>query len=204
MSKLCSCRSMTSATHRRMLTLAQCTSGLLTPRTLCTPRWSWQRRKSLLSRGCQFQGWNSGAGVLAKLLHCVKEIFRIPLSSVFAWTDSTIVLDWLVGNPRRFKTYVENHVSEIIVRVPADRWSHVAGSDNPADCASRGVLPSQLLEHDMWWTGFHWLFLSPEQRPKRENTAVKPPAEEEKEVCLATVTLSGEFIIPIEHYSTLT
>ena len=49
-----------------------------------------------------------GAQVLAKLLHHVKGVFQVPLSEVYAWTDSTIVLNWLTGNPRRFKMYVGN------------------------------------------------------------------------------------------------
>jgi hypothetical protein len=89
-----------------------------------------------------------GARVVAKLIHHIKEIFSIPLSSVYAWTDSTIVLDWLVGNPRRFKTYVGNRVSEIIDLVPPERWGHIPSADNPSECASCGVLPSQLLEHE--------------------------------------------------------
>ena len=31
------------------------------------------------------------AQVLARILHHVREIFRVPLSAVYAWTDSTIV-----------------------------------------------------------------------------------------------------------------
>ena len=48
-----------------------------------------------------------GANLLAKLLFHVKEAFNVPLSANQAWTDSTIVLNRLDGNPRRFKTYVE-------------------------------------------------------------------------------------------------
>ena len=77
-----------------------------------------------------------GAQVLAKLLHHVKGIFQVPLSEVYTWTDSTIVLNWLTGNPRRFKTYVGNRVSEIVDQVPPERWSHVVSADNPADCFS--------------------------------------------------------------------
>ena len=54
-----------------------------------------------------------GAQLLAQLLHHVQQVLEIPLNSVFAWTDSTIVLSWLVGNPRRFKTFVGNRVSYI-------------------------------------------------------------------------------------------
>jgi len=48
-----------------------------------------------------------------------------PLSCVQAWTDSTIVLNWLDGSPRRFKTYVGNRVSSIIDLVPPDKWKQV-------------------------------------------------------------------------------
>ena len=40
-----------------------------------------------------------GAHLLAKVLHHAKRVLEIPSSSVFAWTDSIIVLDWLKGNP---------------------------------------------------------------------------------------------------------
>lgn len=62
-----------------------------------------------------------GAHLLAQILHHCKEVFSLSLKDVFAWTDSTIVLNWLTGSPRRFKTYVGNRVS--------------SGLDNPADCA---------------------------------------------------------------------
>ena len=55
-----------------------------------------------------------GAYVLARLLHHVKEIFQVSLSKVCAWTNSAIALNWLTGNPQRFKTYVGNCVSEIV------------------------------------------------------------------------------------------
>ncbi len=81
-----------------------------------------------------------GAHLLSKLLRHVKEIFNVPMHDTFAWTDSTIVLCWLNG---RFKTFVGNRVSFIMDQISPDRWSHVSSSDNPTDCASRGLfLPS--------------------------------------------------------------
>lgn len=55
-----------------------------------------------------------GAHLLAQLVHHVLNTFGLPLNCVYAWTDSTIVINWLVGNPRRFKTYVGNRVSHIL------------------------------------------------------------------------------------------
>ena len=58
-----------------------------------------------------------GAHLLAQLLHHVQQVFNLPLSCVYAWTDSIIVVSWLVDNFRRFKTFVGNpilHVMELI------------------------------------------------------------------------------------------
>lgn len=37
------------------------------------------------------------------------------------------------------------------------RWNHVCSSDNPADCASRGMLAPELVVHRLWWHGPSWL-----------------------------------------------
>ena len=55
-----------------------------------------------------------GAQLLAQLLHHVQNVFNISLCDTYAWTDSTIVLGWLASNPRRFKTYVGNRLSNIV------------------------------------------------------------------------------------------
>ena len=63
-----------------------------------------------------------GAYLLAKLLFHVKEALSLPLQGVFAWTDSTIVLTWLDGNPRRFKTFVGNRISYIMELISSPHW----------------------------------------------------------------------------------
>ena len=108
-----------------------------------------------------------GAYLLAQLLHHVRQVFQLPLSSIYAWTDSTIVLNWLIGNSRRFKTYVGNRVSYIADLISPERWNHVNGAENPADPASRGLFPSELLECSLWWNGPTWLKLSPADWPKQ-------------------------------------
>ena len=70
------------------------------------------------------------AQLLARLLQHAKTIFEV---QVFAWTDSTIVLSWLSGNLKRFKTYIGNRVSSIIGSIPPSRWRHVSGVKNPVN-----------------------------------------------------------------------
>ena len=49
-----------------------------------------------------------GAHLLSQLLQHVRNIYQIPIPKIRAWTDSTIVLNWLKGSPRRFKVFVGN------------------------------------------------------------------------------------------------
>ena len=116
---------------------------------------------------------------------------------VFDASAKSVVLGWLTGNPRRFKTYVGNRVSSIVDQIPPDRWNHVISNENSADCASRG-LPSELLEHKLWWEGPPWLLLMPPHWPKRPNVSMEQPPEEERKICLVTTTLQlGQPIVPI-------
>lgn len=45
-----------------------------------------------------------------------------------------------------------NRTLEIFTTMKSSQWFHVASKENPADCASRGLLPSSLLITDMWFS----------------------------------------------------
>ena len=111
------------------------------------------------------------AHLLADLLYHIKQVFDIPLDQVYAWTNSIIVLSWLVGDPRHFKI-TELHIVELI---GPKRWNHVSGEENPADCASRGLFPAELFQHSLWWSGPRWLKLESFTWPSR--TAVSQAEE---------------------------
>ena len=146
----------------------------------------------------------NGALILAQILSHCKELLDLPLSSVFAWTDSTIVLAWIQGNPRRFKVYVGNRVSQIIELVPANCWGHVVSEDNPADCASRGIFPSELIHHDLWWNGPPWLKLMPPEWPKN-NLPANVTNEEAEELNTTTyncnLAVIKDPLIPLDKFS---
>ena len=143
----------------------------------------------------------SGAYLLAQLLHHVHQVFQLPLSSIYAWTDSTIVLNWLIGDPRRFKTYVGNRVSYIADLISPERWNHVNGAENPADSASRDLFPSELLEYSLWWNGPTWLKLSPADWPKQSLLPPNDTHEEEREITLHLISQPCSPVIPFEQYS---
>ncbi|XP_070068128.1 uncharacterized protein [Drosophila takahashii] len=99
----------------------------------------------------------NAALLLSRLLTIVKSSLTIPVNTTSCWTDSEIVLHWLSAPPRNWNTYDCNRTAEILNDYPRSCWSHVRSEDNPADCASRGLHPSKLLKHDLWWKGPSWL-----------------------------------------------
>lgn len=87
----------------------------------------------------------------------------------YFWSDSTTVISW-IQRSEDWGTFVHNRVVEIRTLTSEDRWRHVPGSCNPADLASRGCSPKQLLE-SKWWKGPEWLYCDVEHWP-HENFSV--------------------------------
>lgn len=85
--------------------------------------------------------------------------------ALYCWSDSMVVLNWIRGHPSKWQTFVANRVSTIQTVLTNAVCYHVAGRDNPADCASRDILPGELPVHDLWWHGPSWLSLPREQWP---------------------------------------
>ncbi|XP_025262213.1 uncharacterized protein LOC112637209 [Camponotus floridanus] len=96
------------------------------------------------------------ASLLTNLVHHLRSSLEVS-APVYLWSDSKVVLHWIKGHASRWKTYVANRVSLIQKRLPEAQWRHVPGQENPADCASRGIAPRDLLNHPLWWQGPGWL-----------------------------------------------
>jgi hypothetical protein len=79
-----------------------------------------------------------------------------------------------------------------------DCWNHVISSENPADCASRGTFPSEILEHHLWWNGptCTWLKLPRANWPKQ---FVASPDPIPKEMCTVSSTpvVTTDPLIPL-------
>lgn len=95
--------------------------------------------------------------LLVRLAARVVTALELSSSSIFLWTDSSVTLTWITSHPSRWKDFVRNRVSSIQELLPNASWNFVRGKENPADCASRGLRPSQLIHHDLWWNGPSWL-----------------------------------------------
>jgi hypothetical protein len=109
--------------------------------------------------------------LLATLLESIIPTLEIPFSKTFAWTDSQVALSWIVSEPRRWLPFVANRVAKIQEAVPDVRWNHVPGVDNPADCGTRGLLPSEFLSCELWTQGPCFLRQSSEQLFDEQSSA---------------------------------
>lgn len=145
--------------------------------------------------------------LLARLLHRVKESLRLPSVTVYAWSDSTVALDWICGSANRWKTFVANRVSEIQDLINPSCWRHCPTECNPSDCASRGISPEQLMSHNLWWSGPSWLTQDFEHWPSRHRDYLKVETEKEMRknvtVCHA-VEVDGEVLRNTFSYSSWT
>ena len=78
---------------------------------------------------------------------------------------------------------------------PPDRWQHVRGDQNPADCTSRGLFLSELLKHGLWWDGPEWLYMSKSEWPTKPDV---PRVETSKEKAVSLcASLAAQPALPI-------
>jgi len=142
----------------------------------------------------------NGALLLAELARKVADAWDSNVHSFQLWTDSTVVLGWLNSHNKRLKTYVANRVSQILEITQTNQWRHVRTNENPADIASRGVKPSQLLNSTFWWNGPEWLT----QDDKKWSISALPDEEdtlpEIKPVQLALISIDSSKDL-LQYYS---
>lgn len=103
------------------------------------------------------------ARVLSRLHHVL--LRKVPISRIRAWTDSSIVLSWLAADQKTFKIFVTNRVSKIHALLPQCQWGHITSDNNPADPASRGLLPAAMIADRLHRDGPAFLRLPEDQWP---------------------------------------
>lgn len=147
------------------------------------------------------------AHLLSKLMHHILVTYsdKINIEETYAFSDSTVALAWIRKSPHILKTFISNRVAEIQENIPPSCWYHVRSEHNPADCASRGLCPQELVDHPLWWAGPTWLKDPPESWPICNEIALDNPIVIGEEKTISLVTFSPFSVIDyyLERYSSL-
>ena len=95
------------------------------------------------------------------------------------YTDSTTVLKYIASESKRWPVFVANRVQMIRDFSIPGQWVYVPSELNPADDASRGLTPKELLEKSVWLKGPEFIesgrpmeFGSPEHDPDESDVTV--------------------------------
>ena len=64
------------------------------------------------------------------------------VEDIILWTDSTSVLQYMNNSARRFHVFVANRVVRVHAGSKPRQWRQVTTDQNPADIASRGLMPN--------------------------------------------------------------
>ena len=120
----------------------------------------------------------TAALMLTRLTKYVQATLQLNIATVHLWTDSQVTLTWIKSHASRWKDYVRNRVSQIQELTPEVQWKHVPGKSNPADCASRGLITTQLEHHELWWMGPSWLTQPSDSWPSQPSLTDESSAQE--------------------------
>ncbi len=75
-------------------------------------------------------------------------------------------------------------------------WCHVNSVNKPADCASQGLFPSELLQHSLWWNEPEWLHVAEVDWPAQPTLIPAPEPTEEKDISMVAF-IAAPLTLPI-------
>ena len=85
--------------------------------------------------------------------------------------------------------------------IPPDRWNHISSPENPADFASRGLFPYELVNHELWWNAPDWLRQLSANWPTQSALPSSESLSEEKEKLFTHHCQQPNPIIPLKQFS---
>ena len=116
-------------------------------------------------------------GVLigTRALRFVQKELHLSISSKVLWTDSQCVIHWLQSR-KPLPIFVTNRLKEIR-SLKGVSIKYIPTEENPADLATRGKSPSELM-NSIWWNGPQWLSHTTDQWPDPKISLVQELSSE--------------------------
>lgn len=144
--------------------------------------------------------------LLSQLVKKTREIFDIPQVNSYLWSDSEITLYRVKSESTKYNSFVGTRLAQIQEYTSPSNWNYVPSRINPADIASRGVMPDQLCNLELWWHGPEFIRHVDLPWPEQKNFECD---EDKKEIRKIVQTLivspifDDEFILKQSSYDKL-
>ena len=100
----------------------------------------------------------AAAVTAVKLSNMTKQELNFDFNQVVFRTDSTLVIQYIANETKRFKTYVANRLALMCEHTEISQWRYLNTDLNPADLFSRGLMPTFYQQSDSWLQGPTFLF----------------------------------------------
>ena len=99
-----------------------------------------------------------GALLLARLMAVVIAFLKhVKIDAVIYYTDSMNVLYWIRTEHKMWAVFVACRIREINALSKFEDWKYVRTDMNPADLGTRGLMPGEIVDNDLWWYGPRFL-----------------------------------------------
>ena len=105
------------------------------------------------------------AAIASRIKVTVLEEMRKAISTIYLWTDSETVLNYLYNENTNFGVYVTHRVNEIRNNANIEDWHYVQSKSNVADDATRCRSFSDLNSNYRWFNGPEFIY---------ENVIIEP------------------------------
>ena len=144
-----------------------------------------------------------GALLCARLVDYVRRALKMPTMAYKCWSDSTVALAWIQGDPSRWKPFVANRVCEIQELTDPSLWAHFRGTDNPSDLVTRGYSAERLVSSKLWLGGPDWLSSHYENVQDEVQVGEMPSEEIAEAVTLVNTQSESNDTFDVSRWGTL-
>ena len=92
----------------------------------------------------------TAAVLAAKIDASLKTQLEMHVDESFFWSDSQLTIQYIQNSRKRFHVFVANRIAVIQQASKPHQWRYISSHDNPADCLTRGLSPSEIADS-------HWI-----------------------------------------------
>ena len=129
-----------------------------------------------------------------RLMATILKEHSIKVSRTICWSDSTMVINWIGSESRRYKPFVAHRITEILETTSPADWRWLPTNINVADETTRMKSQIDFSDECRWFKGPEFLYGCEDEWPKNINAATSSPDDEELRPKFSVLVIAPAFI----------